>query len=421
MKLRLVDAIRKTDALPMYREFLKSQWDSVEQTRAKQWDLLQSLIRHAYDHTPFYKELFDKIGAEPGDIKSFEDFRRLPILTKQIVQENRDRMEPNNKSKFQPRPKASGGSTGKPLTFIISRKAHSACWAYLSRAWNIGGWRPGDRVALLAGGSLVPGGNSLKKNLYVYMNNWRLFSAFETSENDFDRWVEDLRRRDIPFMFAYSATAYLFALHILKRGIQDIKFRTVFTTAEVLFPRYRETIEKAFSCAVYDGLHIVTENAYVEIVDDKGEPVPDGTEGRIISTDLYNYAMPFIRYDVCDLSSMNSAPCDCGRTSPRLMGIQGRTGDYLTLKNGHGVHGCYFTFLLQQYRWVSQYHVVQESADEINIYIKPNGKPAQEDIDAILDTMNRKCEGIKTSVRLTDTMPRTPGGKHVLVVNKTLK
>jgi len=431
--------MRKTDALPMYRDFLKSQWDSPEKIRANQWSLLQSLLQHAYDNVPFYRDLFAEIGAEPGDIKSFDDFRRIPVLTKPIVQQNRERLQADNSEKFQPRAKASGGSTGRPLKFYLSRKAHSASWAFAYRAWHIGGWRPGDNVVFFAGSSLVPGGHALKKSFYMFMNNWKLYTAFEGGAEAYDRWIEELIPLRIPFIYGYTTTIYLFAQHVLKRGIKDLKFRAAFTTSEMLLPSYREAIEKAFSCRVFDtyggtdgagfayeceqhdGMHLVTENSWMEVVDENDVSVPEGTEGRLISTDLYNYAMPFIRYDVGDLSSINSEPCACGRPSPRLMGIKGRVCDLVTTNTGDVVHHLYFAYLVMQFPWVNQFNVVQETIDEVDIFIKPVSEPVQENLDEIRSNLDKRFPTMKMNVHLTDTMPQTPGGKYKFVINKTLQ
>jgi phenylacetate-CoA ligase len=439
MKLRLVDRMRRTDALPMYRDFLESQWASQDEIASAQWTLLQSLIEHAFNNVPYYRDVFHEGGIVPADIKTLEDFQRLPILTKELARENRDRLIARNSDQYQPRAKTTGGSTGTPLQYYLSRKAHSASWASAYRAWSLGGWKPGDRVAFMAGTSLIPGGRDTKKSLYIFMNNWKLFSAFDAGSDTYARWADELRRAKTPFVYGYATTIYLFAQYVLDQGIDDLTFRAVFPTSEVLRAGYRESIEEAFSCEVFDtyggtdgagfayecgqhdGLHVVSESSFMEIVNENDNVLPQGAEGRVITTDLYNYAMPFIRWDVNDIAALNSEPCQCGRASPRMVGIRGRQGDHVTTRDGDVVPGNWFDGLFRDKQWVSNYYAQQDNLDELNVFVKPLRQPSQEEINEVQSVLDQKFVTLKARLRLTDAIPQTPGGKYMYIVNNTLR
>ncbi|MCK5245046.1 MAG: hypothetical protein KAJ90_07225, partial [Desulfobacterales bacterium] len=81
------------------------------------------------------------------------------------------------------------------------------------------------------------------------------------------------------------------------------------------------------------------------IVDDKGNHVPDGQTGYIAVTDLSNYAMPFIRYRNADMAIMAQKPCPCGRPSPVIKELLGRSTDIIRTAHGDIIHGEYFTHL----------------------------------------------------------------------------
>ena len=74
-----------SDLLKNIRTFEDSQWLPQERLRAMQWERLSQLLEHAYENVPYYQEKFKEIGAEPRDIRSFEDFAKFPTMTKRIL------------------------------------------------------------------------------------------------------------------------------------------------------------------------------------------------------------------------------------------------------------------------------------------------------------------------------------------------
>jgi phenylacetate-CoA ligase len=292
-------------------------------------------------------------------------------------------------------------------------------------------------VVFLGGSSLVPSVSAFKKWVYVHLNNWLLLSAFQMSDQNMEQWVEQVRSFKARIMYCYASSAYLFARFLKERGIRDIRFRAVFTTAEVLQPRYRETIEQVFSAEVFDtyggvdgagyafecerhqGLHIVSENSVVEILSDDGEPVEDGEAGEIITTDLTNYAMPFIRYQKGDIATRTERPCDCGRGLPLIKDIQGRVGDFLVNRQGLRVHEQFFAHLFRGVGGLRQYYVEQESQEEIQVFIKLEpGHFGETHLNRVTRIIEDKFPGMRIDVRLTEAIPVRPSGKFRCVVNK---
>jgi phenylacetate-CoA ligase len=89
----------------------------------------------------------------------------------------------------------------------------------------------------------------------------------------------------------------------------------------------------AFECPEQDGLHLWEDAYLAEIVDpETGRPLPDGTRGELVLTNLTREGMPLVRYRTRDLTSLRAAPCGCGRTHRRIERITGRTDDMLIVK-----------------------------------------------------------------------------------------
>lgn len=437
-QLHLVDRFRRTDSLKLYQELLKTQWCSRQKIDGVQWMKIKDLLNHAYNNVPYYRILFDTHGLKPNKIRNIMDFRRLPILTKDIIRANSGDMLAFNRKSFQPRKRGTSGSTGIALPYYIDRKSHSEQWANVYRIWHIGGWGPGDKIIVLAGSSLHPSLHALRKWIYVGLNNWLLLSAFNMSEDNMMRWVSKIKRFKARFMHGYPTSIYIFARFLEDNNIRDIRFQAVFTTAEMLQPKYRDIIGKVFSCPVFDlygagdgngyafeceeheGLHCASESSYIELLTDDGGVASNGQPGQIITTDLSNYAMPFIRYKVGDIAIPNSEPCKCGRGLPILKKILGRSNDFVTTKNGQIVHGTFFEYLFRVKDWISQFYVVQESESQLSVYLKPNKSPPISEVKSINRILQAKFNRMTVNISFTQNIPTSPSGKFKFIVNKTL-
>ena len=162
----------------------------------------------------------------------------------------------------------------------------------------------------------------------------------------------DRLRSDKPFVIKTLATYLIeIAKHIRDTRQKPLDIPVIKVMGSRVTPNQRGVIEKWFGgkfwddygsaefgsmaceCDQHDGLHVFEDMFVVEVVDDAGQPVPDGVSGWILVTDLMNHAMPLIRYCIGDVGFIDSTPCDCGRTSPRLT-VQGRAHDVLVSGSG---------------------------------------------------------------------------------------
>ncbi|MFQ5651315.1 MAG: phenylacetate--CoA ligase family protein [bacterium] len=436
-KLHLVDFFRKTEALELFEAYKRSQWWPYEKIVARQLEKIRSLLSHAYTNVPYYRRLFDENGVKPEAIRTLGDFRGLPLLSKETVRAAGDRMLAKNKERFKPHRKATGGSTGRPLTYYMDKKSRSAQWAHIYRLWNTAGWDPGDRMVVLGGTSLTPSAYAVKKWFYVKLNNWLLLSAFGMSDESMQQWVGKLRGFKARYLHAYASSAYLLAKFLQDNHITDIRFHAVFTTAEVLQPKYRETIERVFDCRVYDfygaadggafafecekqeGLHCVSESCFVEIVAENGRLAEPGEIGEVVTTDLNNYAMPFIRYKLGDKGTFAAHACACGRGLPLLQTIIGRTPDFIESRAGERYHEEFFSYLFKDVAWIAQFCVVQENRLELWVYLKPDRPPSEAEIERMRRFLSKKFPGMRLEIKVTDSLPVSANGKFKYIINKT--
>jgi len=436
--LPMVDRIKKTHMVRSYAEQMASQWRSRDEILALQRERLRALLVHAQENVPYYQRSFAEAGFDARAFKDPTELRVLPILTKTVIRENFEALQASNKEQFAPRRNQTSGSTGQPLVFYWDRDAHSAGWPNAWRGFSVAGFKLGDPVLILSGGALMPKVTPLKQRIYYKFMGITQLRAYHLSEEEIRSYLDylDATPSHPPYLYAYASAAYLLSRYILAQGRRDIHFRGVFTTAEVLAPGYRETIEEALHCKVYDsygnnegclaafecehqeGLHQAMEHAHLEVLNDTGAPVADGESGHFITTNLMNYAMPFIRYDSGDLGSLVAAACPCGRGLVRIAGIMGRTRDFIYTPDGREIHGAFFNHFEPFYRtpWIAAWRVRQDRLDHLEISLRPDGEPREEDMAHMRELLTRALGAeMHIDFVMNPQLSVTPAGKQKVI------
>jgi len=215
------------------------------------------------------------------------------------------------------------------------------------------------------------------------------------------------------------------------REINDLRFRAIRSSAETLRPHQRECIERVFCSPVYNfygsrevnnlaaecpehrRLHLISTWRYVEIVDRQGCRVPDGQPGLVAVTDLSNFAMPFVRYLNEDVARLSPEPCPCGRSSPVLEELLGRSSDLIRTREGEMIHGEFFTHLFYGRNDVRQFQIRQTAAGRLVVRYVPNAETAHEFMrDVQRKIRERMGEGTGVDVFPCEQIPVPPSGKH---------
>jgi len=213
-------------------------------------------------------------------------------------------------------------------------------------------------------------------------------------------------------------------------------------TAETLTPPDRELLEETFDCRVFDryggrevgligheceaheGLHLSPMCNLAEVVDVNDKPVAAGQTGRIVVTNLHNYAMPFIRYEVEDMAVPVERFCSCGRTTPLLERIVGRTADVIISPSGKLIPGEFFFHnfgrLLSGRDLVKQYQVVQETRSELTIRLVPSeGADVATLQNELTDMIHQHADSaFVLTFEICDSIPSTSSGKYRFTISK---
>ncbi|MBV5330671.1 MAG: phenylacetate--CoA ligase family protein [Chlorobium sp.] len=394
----------------------------MEQIRGFQWDKLQALIRHAAVNVPYYRDLFSLHGLKIDDIRSFEDFRRIPVLTKSDLQRDLNNMVAEGVDTTTLPLNSTGGSTGVPLNFYQDESYVQWADAARLRAWRYMVGANGNDLEAVFWGAVrdIGKGLTLQQVFRGFLRERALLlNTFDLDEDLLRKYLRYYNFFRPSIVRGYASSLYYVARYIEAKALTISKPKAVISSTEILHSRMRETIERVFGCKVFDsygcrevsqiateceahcGLHIVFENQYVEL---------DGQD--IIITNLNNYVMPFIRYKVGDLAEkIETGSCSCGRNSPRVMNLIGRDNDNIELRNGKVINGEFFEFLFFGISSVIQYQVVYDrSVDKLTVKLHLSDN-VNDVGNLVRKTMADKFDYANVFVEYDDKFDKTPTGK----------
>jgi phenylacetate-CoA ligase len=258
-----------------------------------------------------------------------------------------------------------------------------------------------------------------------------MFDAFGFGEAEMVDLIEQIRRRPPQIIEAYaSVLSHLAAFSDGRHAVDLPSPDGIITSTDMLFPYQRTLVERVFhsevfnrygsrevaviaaECGEHRGLHISAENVIVEVIDDEGRPLPPGRTGRIVITDLWNYAMPFIRYDIEDMGTLAEEGCRCGRGLPLIGEISGRYADVLRAPDGRYVSASALTTVLHRIPGLQQAQIVQHAIDSLQVNVVRS--------EAYLaggEQVFRGClaeffgDRTRISFHYVDDIPKMPSGK----------
>ena len=422
-----------------FRKVQKNQLRPYAELKLEQEKQLRALIRYAYDQVPYYHDLFKQLDLQPKSIRTIEDLEQLPILTKDIIRANWEAFMPANLSSLKYDSRATGGSTGTPMQYRVSRHDQYLAAAVLYRGWGYGGYDLGDRMVFLAGSSLDVGTKPwLIKRSHEITRNVRKLSSFDMADAEMRRYADILNSFHPRFMRGYASSIYFFARWLEQNDVAVPTLHAIFTTAERLYPNMRKRIGEVFRCEVYDtyglndggvtafecvehsGLHIDTDRSIMEIVDPDHQQIAQG-QGEILATSLHNFAMPFIRYSTGDQATVTDDNCGCGRHTKLLEGVVGRSVDIFVTPEGKNVHGWFFLLIFWEHgHGIKEYQLIQTALDKITIKIVPDENFDPNKIETIKKIISSKSPGWDIRIEEVEAIDRTRAGKFKFIINEMI-
>lgn len=318
--------------------------------RALQLKRLKEIVEYAYNRVPFYRKKYDKAGVKPSDIKTLEDIRKLPFVTKADLRENYPYGLLAVPLSDLARIHASSGTSGKPTVVAYTKEDMEDWTECVARLVVAAGGRSDDIVQICFGYGLFTGALGLHQG-------WERIGAavIPASTGNTERQIMLLKDLKATAIVATPSYALHLAESMEKLGYkpEDFKLRIgMFGSEASSEEMHRELAEKLHlfptdnyglseligpgvsgECEEKCGMHVNEDYFYPEIVDPATLEPTDGSEyGELVLTSLTKKSMPMIRYRTKDITKLDYTPCACGRTTVRMAKLKGRTDDMLIIK-----------------------------------------------------------------------------------------
>lgn len=392
-------------------ELQNAQWLPGDELQRRSAIRLSQLLRHAAENVPFYREAYRRRSLSPTALSSTEDLRVLPVMTKTAYRDGAaGDFVADNVPAFRRQERATSGSTGQPFAFAIDRQAAPVIFAshlFYDSWFDLG---PFDRyIRIVSPPAASPGlppetplGFRLRQAISARLQ--RLYEA-RTQQRIWVWGVDEARADEIwhrleafrpAYVMGYTSTlAELADVLTRRRRRLPRPLRAVVAIGETLSAPRKRAIERYFAAPIVnryglrefgswsaqsctasaDRFHVNTELVVCEVVREDGSPAEPGEVGRVVLTDLFNYARPFIRYDTGDLGAIDPVPCSCGRKFPLLGPIEGRSTECVRTPSGKmippTVLGHYLFVYNSNPDAVRHYQLVQTGPRDARLLVVP--------------------------------------------------
>jgi phenylacetate-CoA ligase len=433
--------IRRLKTLNYYEKLRKSQWNTMEENRKIQRKKLYTLIKYANQSIPYYKRIIKEHNIEFSEGTIFDDIRKFPVLTKEIIRNHFNKLYKFRDNTYYRN--TSGGSTGEAVIFFQDKQYLE--WANATkRLFNEwAGRKPGEPMVKLWGSlrDILQGGQGFKGYLRQKISGITILNSYKMSERDMYKHVKKINNVKPRLLLAFPNSIDELARFIQEHHLSIYSPPAIMTSGGLLYPEVRIRIEEVFRAPVFNrygsrevgdiacnceknqGLHIIPNIHYIEILDNRDNEVKAGEAGEIVITSLTNYSMPLIRYKIEDRGILSKEECSCGRGFPYLEKVEGRVRSMFINKQGDLIESGVFIRLFYFRDNIKQFQVIQESLDQITINLVIKDKQKLKVVEKDFREINEVIKpimgnDIKIKYNILNEIKSSPSGKYTYIFSK---
>lgn len=404
---------------------------------------LRRMVAYAYRHVPYYGETFRRLGLTPDDIRTFDDLRKLPLISVEDLQRHPEAFRSTEFRLEELLALASSGSTGRPHTVwhdlgslytnsTDAERDRRMLQAIIGRGVR---YRSMSISSATGTGSAI---NAATRANALWPRWLALKRTAALEKESLEQMAERLSRVQPDQLGGYGSTIAALFEHLDAQGQPFHRPRIVRYASDALPASARAMIEQKYDCEVFSvyqavealklgweceahqGYHINADHYPTRIVDAEGHDVADGKTGEVVICNLTNKGTVLLNYRMGDLAQRIDAPCPCGRNLPRIGWVQGRNADTLSALDGRRVHFSLISPTITERGDVWQYQMVQEASDRLVIKLRAAPECDREALTSALTTACQRTlgEAMRVKTHFVDEIPRTAGGKVRYVINK---
>jgi phenylacetate-CoA ligase len=420
-------------------QLLESEYWDRERLEQLQLQRFQHIVHTAYEHAPFWRELMDRQGLQPQTIQSLDDLQRFPLLDKEVIRAQRERMVWKEEGKRVQMVRTSG-STNEALEFYTSstREAHINAARMRGHEWV--GMRRGEKELYYWGSPVELSKQDRIKHIRDWFINDGLTNGFEVTPERMKSYVAQWLKWGPKCIFGYPSTFVLTVTMAESLGIdlRELKSRglaMIITTSELLSDPDRYLIEQGFGVPVYDSyglreaglighecahgtMHCMDEQLILETIDPETLQ-PTDSEGELVVTNIVGTAFPVIRYRTGDIVTLSHQLCACGRTLSSVSISGGRAVEFIVTKDGKWVVGYSFIYIARAVKGIVKFQIIQEEIGAIIIRLVVNEQFPPDGVEQVkVKAAQRLGSDDRIEVELVDEIKTAPSGKYRPVISK---
>lgn len=383
-------------------------WNDEKLTR-EQFNRLRDTLIHAFEHTKYYRELFESSGFDPYSVESFEDIGKIPVLTKKILQERFSDLIADDAGEGYL--VTTGGTSGEPTKVMMSNDAYYIEWAFVYDFWSKYGYDiKSSKLATFRGIKL---GEKLYEINPMYKEI--RMNVFLMGRGNIVKYVKAMKRYGVDFIFGYPSAIYNFCKLTQEVGIQtEGMFKAALLVSENLYPFQEKKIKEVLKCpigmfyghserAVFagrfdDGYSFNQLYGYTEL-SEKGEPIVTG---------FINRKTPLIRYLVDDHVTRQ------GDT----FSIEGHHDcEVLYGRDGEEISAAAINFHDKTFDNILAYQFIQNEMGKCTLCIVPNERFQNSDVTEIERSVSGKFgHALECKAKIVDTVQLTDRGKFKMII-----
>ena len=417
----------------------------VEQIKALQSEKLVKQVKHVYENVPYYRDLMDKKGVRPEDIRGIEDLHKLPFISKSDLRETYPYGMLAVPLSDCVRIQSTSGTTGKRVIAYYTQQDIDLWEDCCARAIVAAGGTKEDVVQVAYGYGLFTGGAGLHGGSHKVGSLTLPMSSGNTERQI--QFMMDLKSTILCCTPSYAA--YI-GETLKEQGYkpEDNTLKAGIFGAEPWTEEMRRDIEKslgikaydiygltetsgpgvAFECKEQHGMHINEDHFIAEIIDpDTGEVLPEGEKGELVFTSLDKQAFPLLRYRTRDICVLSREKCSCGRTFIRMAKPMGRSDDMLIIRGVNVFPSQIETVLLNE-GYAPNYRIEVDrvnNTDTLDVYVELLPEQLSDTTDGIIKMEKFLSAAITTMLGIRPAVHLVPPktivrseGKAVRVIDK---
>ncbi len=416
-------------------KFLKKieNWDYEE---TKEWQLKQisNIVDYAFENVPFYTKLYSRIGYKLGDIKTFQDINKLPMISKDDVKNNYEDFISKDIKNIPHQVSYTGGSTDKPMKFLVDKKINSREEAYYYYYWEKMGYKIGDKRIIFRGHKVA----DLKKKKFYVRDNLRNTLYFDsdylTSTQYFKYYDNQIKKFKPKVISGYPSSIYTLANNYRNLNLPPPQVKMVILASENVYEDQIALIKKTFNPekVIYQYGHseqvliafkykdrkelgFPPTYGYLEMIEEKSNDIYE-----LVGTS-FSKSMPFIRYKTNDFASAsNYKSDDFMKNYKSVSKIEGRLQEFIYTKDKRlislvsiaGAHLPEYTFIKDM-----QYEQFEPGKLQLNVVFSDDYSESNKLYNDLIESLEKLFDhSLDVSIKKVKKINRTVSNKKIMLI-----